>query len=114
MRALALLVLLLTPAGAWAEGAIAFDRYTGRYGAAWNLPPDAAEARALRACNAPGCQVVARVPRGSCGALASTPNGRGFGSAVRPTREAARAAAQGGCQTYAFGECMARVTDCSR
>lgn len=114
MRALVLLLLLLAPVGAFAEGSIAYDRYTGRYGSAFNLPPEAAETRAMRACGSPGCQIVSRVPSGSCAALYSTLNGRGWGTAVRRTRDAARTAAQGACQTYAHGECLARVADCAR
>ena len=114
MRALLLLVLLLAPVAASADGAIAYDSVSGRFGYSWNLPPGVAQNRALAHCGTPGCRVVANIPPGHCGALSSTGNHRGWGAAVRQGRDQARVAAFDICQRYNFGQCHPRVWDCSR
>ena len=97
------------------NGAIAWDRETGKYGASWNkaTAQDAAEA-AMSDCGATGCKVIIRTRRAMCAALATNESGKYAGGASRKDREAARLAALKDCQKGKAGECIVRVTDCNK
>jgi hypothetical protein len=108
--------VLLTGEPAFAQnGAIAWDRETGKYGASWNkaTAQDAAEA-ALSDCGASGCKVIIRTRRAMCAALATNESGKYAGGASRRDREAARLAALKDCEKGKAGECTVRVTDCNK
>ncbi len=99
---------------AHADGAIAYDKFSGRAGWSWNARPQQAARAAMAECGTRGCVVVTRIRANSCGALATTANNRGWGAATRPNREAAKYAAYQACQRVNYGECRLRVSDCSR
>ena len=63
----------LTAAPAFAQyGAIAWDKETGKYGAAWNQDtPKRAEEVALGDCGATGCKVIIRTRPAMCGRIHS-------------------------------------------
>jgi hypothetical protein len=96
-------------------GAIAWDKGTGKYGASWNQPTGKrAEEVALGECGASGCQIVQRVGRATCAALATTEDGKHAGAAQRKDREAARLAALKACQKDKAGECVIQRNDCNK
>jgi len=113
---LALASTQLTAVPAFAQyGAIAWDKETGKYGAAWNQDtPKRAEEVALGDCGATGCKVIIRTRRAMCAALATNEGGKYAGGASRRDREAARLAALANCKKGNAGECTVRVTDCNK
>jgi len=117
MTAAALSALIaFTAAPALAEyGAIAWDKETGKYGSSWNqsTPKRAADV-ALGECGASGCKVIIRSRQATCGALATTEDGKYAGGASRKDREAARLAALANCKKGTAGECIVRVSDCNK
>jgi Domain of unknown function (DUF4189) len=108
------LLLAAPPARAAEYGAIAWDAATGKNAARWHEPTAkrAAEA-AISECGASGCKVVTTIGPGMCGALAASEDGKYVGAAERKTRDAARVAALKNCPKKS-GECIIRVSDCSK
>lgn len=101
--------------GASRYGSFARDDSSGRYGLSWNqeTQPRADEA-ALRGCEADKCQIVFRVGPQQCGAMAMTEDGKVWGGAVRPKRDAAQLAALENCQKRSSGQCKLRGSECNR
>jgi hypothetical protein len=96
-------------------GAIAWDKETGKYGAAWNQSTSEKAAEvALGECGASGCKVVIHTRQATCAALATTEDGKYAGGASRRDRDGARLAALKNCQKGKAGECTVRVTDCNK
>jgi len=97
------------------QGAIAYDQNNCAWGASWNYADQAqAQAKAMAECNHAGCRVLAQIGPNQCGALAATPNCKGWGWATRPTRAAAELGAMEECQGANSGQCTVRVSDCDR
>jgi hypothetical protein len=95
-------------------GAIAYDVSNGRWGATWNhRTPADAQADALRDCNSASCEIRLSTGPRQCGALATTENRLGWGTALRPSRDAAQLGAMENCQKYNSGQCFVRVWDCN-
>ena len=116
--ALGLGVVVASPISAFGQewGAIAYDRGTGRWGDSWHYSSvEQANNIAVNNCGTPGCEVVAQIGAGMCGALATaTGNPRGFGWATRPTRADAELVAMETCQGYNAGQCRVQATDCNQ
>jgi hypothetical protein len=113
---LAALALVAAPAHA-AFGAFAYDETTGKYGYSWNETSEKrAEEAALKGCASNGCKIVFRTGSNQCGAFAMTPNGKIWGGATRPQRDAAEKAALENCQKRAAagGECKVRGSGCNK
>jgi hypothetical protein len=97
------------------SGAFARDETTGKYGFSWNeTSPKAAEEAALKGCASPQCKIVFRTGSHECGAIAMTENGKVWGGAKRPRREAAELAALQNCQKRTSGQCKVRGAECNR
>src|SRR5271170_3996713 len=81
----------LTGAPAYASfGAFGHDEMTGKYGYSWNeKSQQLADEGALKGCGSDTCKIVFRTGPKECGAIAMTENGKVWGGAKRPTREAA-------------------------
>jgi hypothetical protein len=95
-------------------GAIAWDKETGKYGESWNqATQQQADDVAKSECGASGCEIVKRVGRKMCGALALSENGKMAGAAFRKNRDAARIAALAACPKKA-GECVIRIDECNK
>ena len=102
------------PARAAEFGAIAWDKQTGKRGWSWNQATQKrADEVALSECGASSCKVIIRAGPAMCGALASSEDGKYVGAAGRKTRDAARVAALKNCPKKS-GECIIRVSDCSK
>ncbi|MBV9824209.1 MAG: DUF4189 domain-containing protein [Alphaproteobacteria bacterium] len=101
---------------AWAaDGAFAHDETTGKYGFSWNeTSPRAAEDTALKGCASPQCKVVFRTGAHECGAIAMNDNGKVWGGAKRPTKDAAQLAALENCQKRTGRQCNLRGAECNR
>jgi hypothetical protein len=96
-------------------GAIAYDIANGRWGATWNQPtPAAAQEHAMRDCNSGGCQIRLAIGPHQCGALATTENRKGWGTAIHASRDSAKLSALENCQRANSGECLVRAWDCNR
>ena len=96
-------------------GAIAYDIANGRWGATWNEANEtAARNGAIQHCNSAGCQVRLTIGPHRCGALATTENRKGWGTAIRETRDSAKLGALEACQHANSGECLIRAWDCNR
>jgi hypothetical protein len=106
---------LAGPSPAFAQyGAIAYDVSNGRWGYTFNhRSQQGAQADALRRCDSPGCEIRLTVGAGHCGALATTENRRGYGWAIRPSRDSARFEALENCQKHNAGQCVVRVWECN-
>jgi hypothetical protein len=119
LLAIALLALASLVAGARPalaqSGAIAYDQNNCAWGDSWNAANQAlANAAALGACKYGSCQVLAQIGPNQCGALAATPNCKGWGWATRPNRADSELGAMQECQKYNAGQCTVRVSDCNR
>lgn len=114
--AVALIGVLAIAAPAFADfGAIAYDNASCAFGRSWNYATQAeAASKATAECNHPGCRVIASIGPRQCGALAVTPNCRGFGWATRPSKDAAELKAMQDCQRDNPGQCSVKVSDCNR
>jgi len=112
----AVLALLATVAPACAaEGAFAYDEATGKFGFSQNEPSaKAAEDAAVKGCTADKCKVVFRFGPKECGAIAMTEDGKIWGGAKRPRREAAELAALQNCQKRTSGQCKIRGAECNK
>jgi Domain of unknown function (DUF4189) len=110
------LAMLLAAAPARADnGAIAYDAASGKSGFSWNQRDQAAaDAAAIKGCKSDDCKIVLRLGPRQCGALATTPNGKGWTTAWRKTRDGAKLAALQDCQKRAKGRCEVRGSDCNR
>ncbi len=106
----------LTTAPAFAEfGAFAYDQAAGKYGVSWNEKTQkAADDAALKGCATDKCKVVFRTGAGQCGAIALTEDGKTWGGARRPQRDAAQLAAIENCQKRTGGQCKVRGAECNR
>jgi hypothetical protein len=111
---LATLLTLSAPAFAAEYGAIAYDTGTGRMGWSWHGPSvGQANAAAMSSCATGGCKTVIEIGPGMCGALATTPNGKGWGAASRNNRAAAELGAMQDCQKANTGQCKIQTSDCN-
>jgi hypothetical protein len=112
--AVASILALASPAHAQ-FGAIAYDNANCAWGDSWNFANQAAaNMKAIAECKQPGCRAIAPIGAHLCGALATTPNCKGFGWASRPTRDAAALGAMQECQKFNAGQCSVKVSDCNR
>lgn len=110
----AVLLTAATPAFA-AYGAFAHDESTGKYGFSWNeKSQNEADQAALKGCASDKCKVVFRTAAGQCGAIALNPDGKVWGGAKRPKRDAAELAAIENCQKRTPGQCKVRGAECNR
>lgn len=112
----AALVAIMAAAPALASnGAFAYDEKTGKYGFAWNEDSQAkADEAALKGCPSEQCKVVFRTGTHECGAIAATEDGKVWGGAKRPKRDAAELAAMQNCQKRTKGQCKIRGAECNR
>lgn len=110
-----LIGLAATPALA-AHGAFAHDEATGKYGYSWNEESERrAEEAALKGCASDKCKIVFRTGAGQCGAIATTNNGKVWGGAARPKRDAAEKAAVENCRKRTTsGQCQLRGSECNK
>jgi hypothetical protein len=99
-----------------AYGAFAHDGTTGKYGYSWNEPNEKkAEEAALRGCASEKCKIVFKTKTGECGAIATTENGKVWGGASRPKKDAAEKAAVDNCQKRtSAGQCKMRGSECNK
>jgi hypothetical protein len=112
---IALVGILADSGPAFAHGAIAYDNESCAFGRSWNYPtPDGAADKAMAECKHPGCKIVAKIGPRQCGALAVTANCKGYGWAVRPSKDAAELKAMQDCQRDNTGQCSVKVSDCDR
>jgi clan AA aspartic protease (TIGR02281 family) len=96
-------------------GAFAHDGTSGRYGASWNQGSQArADEAALKGCSSEYCKIVFRMTARQCGALAMTENGKIWGGATRPERDAAERAAVENCEKRTGTSCRLRSIQCNR
>jgi clan AA aspartic protease (TIGR02281 family) len=96
-------------------GAFAHDGTSGRYGASWNQASQGrADEAALKGCASEYCKVVFRITARQCGALAMTENGKIWGGATRPERDAAESAAVENCEKRTSTSCRLRSVQCNR
>ena len=96
-------------------GAFAHDGTSGRYGASWNQVSQArADEAALKGCASEYCKIVFRMTARQCGALAMTDNGKIWGGATRPERNAAERAAVENCEKRTSTSCRLRSVQCNR
>jgi hypothetical protein len=109
-------VVFAAPPAFAGYGAIAWDKETGRYG--WSKNQAAAQKAAelaISGCGATGCKVVIRLTSPEpCGALATTRDGKTAGGASRKTQDEARLAALANCRKNNKGECVVRISECSK
>jgi len=110
------LAMVLTGGSAFAKfGAVAYDKNSGKPGFGWNYDTQlSADTQAVRECAGKSCKVVFRVGPRKCGALATNENGKVWGGAARPKRDAAAFAAVQNCQKRASGKCTVRGAGCNR
>jgi hypothetical protein len=100
-----------------AVGAFAYDEATGKYGASWNQASQKqAEEAALKGCASEKCRIVFRTGAGECGAIAATEDGRAWGGATRPKRDAVEKAALANCEKRpgAAGKCKVKTAECNK
>lgn len=101
-----------------ASGAFARDEATGKYGYSWNEPNEKkAEEAALKGCGTDKCKVVFKTKAGECGAIATTEDGKIWGGAARPKKDAAEKAALDNCQkrtSTSTGQCKMRGSECNK
>ena len=112
----ALTALALTGAPAFAEyGAFGHDETTGKYGYSWNeKTQQLADESALKGCASEQCKIVFRTGPKECGAIAMNDDGKIWGGAKRPTRDAAELAAMNNCQKRTGGQCKVRANECNK
>ena len=112
----AALVMLAAAAPAFAKfGAFAYDEKTGKYGFSWNEDSqEKADQAAMKGCPSEQCKVVFRTATHECGAIAATEDGKIWGGAKRPRRDAAELAAMQNCQKRTKGQCKIRGAECNR
>jgi clan AA aspartic protease (TIGR02281 family) len=95
-------------------GAFAHDDTSGRYGASWNQQSQArADEAALKGCASQSCKIVFRMTARQCGAIALTENGKVWGGATRPDRDAAERAAVENCEKRTSTSCRLRSAQCN-
>lgn len=114
LLALAAAAFPARPAAAY--GAIAWDKATGRWGLSKDqTTTEKASEHAVSDCGATGCKVVIRMSGSTlCGALATTADGKTAGGAARKNLADARLAALGYCKKANKGECVIRISECSK
>jgi len=96
-------------------GAIAYDEYAGKEGAAWGQSSQAAaDKEALKQCGSKGCQVHPVRPH-YCAALARSDKDRAWGGAERETVDDAKSEAIAHCQTHTKdGKCAVKLSGCNQ
>lgn len=96
-------------------GAFAHDDLTGRYGLSWNQESTSrAEEAALKGCASDKCKIVFRTTARQCGAIATNEDGKIWGGATRPKRDAAERAAVENCEKRTSSQCKLRGAQCNR
>ena len=111
----ALLVTLAAGPAFAGYGAFAHDEATGKYGFSWNeKTQNDADKAALKGCASDKCKIVFRTGPGQCGAIAMNPDGKIWGGALRPKRDAAELAAIENCQKRTPGQCKVKGAECNR
>ncbi len=118
--AAAVLLLLGSSTAAYAGfGAVAYDQNSGKYGASWDEPTQAAAFElALKQCASADCRVHPVEPKG-CGALALSDKDKDghiyWGGADRETLALAKHDAIAHCKTHtAGGTCSVRLSGCNK
>jgi hypothetical protein len=97
------------------HGALARDQDTGKYGFSSNEDTQTkADDVAMKICGNEKCKIVFRTGPKECGALATAEEGKAWGGAKRPRREAAELAAIQNCQKQTKGQCKTRGAECNR
>jgi hypothetical protein len=95
-------------------GAFARDDVGERFGHSANQDTQAlADEIALKSCSAGSCRIVFRVGPRLCGAVAVTDDGKTWGGATRPTRDAAELAAMENCKKRTQSQCRSRGAECN-
>jgi Domain of unknown function (DUF4189) len=96
-------------------GAIAYDEYSGKKGAAWNQPSyEQAQRAALKECDSEKCLLNTVEPH-QCGALAKSNSERAWAGAERDSLEKARQQALERCQAHPkAGKCVVLVSGCNK
>jgi hypothetical protein len=96
-------------------GALARDDSTGKYGLSSNEETQSkADDVALKECGSDKCKFVFRTTPRECGAIATNEDGKIWGGAKRPRRDAAELAAMQNCQKHTKGQCKIRGSECNR
>jgi hypothetical protein len=96
-------------------GALAVDEPTAKWGFSWGeKTPSAAEAAAIKACEAETCKIVLGIAKKMCVALARVESGTAWGAATRTDRAKAEDAAIMNCQKRSEHECAVRGSECYR
>lgn len=96
-------------------GAVAHDDSTGRYGLSWNQESTSqADEAALKGCESDKCKIVFRTKPRQCGAIATNEDGKIWGGATRPKRDAAERAAVENCEKRTSSQCKLRGAQCNR
>src|SRR3954453_11190644 len=97
------------------NGALARDDSSEKYGLSSNEDTQTkADDVAMKVCGSDKCKIVFRTGPKECGALASAEEGKAWGGAKRPRREAAELAAIQNCQKQTKGQCKIRGAECNR
>jgi hypothetical protein len=106
-------VMILAAAPAFAGyGALAFDKDADRFGYSFDrADQEQANRLALKGCGTTHCEVVMPVAPRMCGALAV--GKKAWGTAAKPTRDAAKLAAMNDCQKHTGGQCEVRASVCN-
>jgi len=73
-----------------------------------------ADEAALKGCASEQCKIVFRTGPKECGAIAMNDDGKIWGGAKRPTRDAAELAAMNNCQKRTGGQCKVRANECNK
>jgi hypothetical protein len=97
-------------------GSIAWDKATGKFGWSRNqATAQKADDLARAGCGASGCEVVVRMTSPDlCGALATTKDRAAKGIGSGKTEADARLAALADCQKQNGGDCVIRISRCSK
>jgi clan AA aspartic protease (TIGR02281 family) len=96
-------------------GAFGHDEITGKYGYSWNeRTQQLADEGALKGCASDACKIVFRTGPRECGAIAMTENGKVWGGAKRPRRDAAELAAVVNCQKRTGDQCRLSGSKCNQ
>jgi hypothetical protein len=100
------------------NGAFARDEAAGKSGHSWNEPNEKkAEEAALKDCGTDKCKIVFKTKAGECSAFATNDDGKIWGAAKRPKRDAAEKAALANCQKRTktgTGQCKMRGSECNK
>lgn len=95
-------------------GAIAYDEYSGKEGAAWDQPSyEDAQRAALTKCDSPKCLLNTVAPH-HCAALAKSTKDRAWSGAERDSLEQAKQDAVSRCESHAAASCTVLISGCNQ